>query len=438
MARGRVVFQDYVRINNAIKTGELEANERLKEAFEYCKKNNKKLHIMGLVSDGGIHSHSKHGIAISEYAHKYGLSEVFFHAFTDGRDTDPKSGIHFLEELEKEISRYGAKVASVSGRYYAMDRDLRWERTKKTYDVLTEGKGEKAKNVVEKMKDSYNNGITDEFIVPFSVQNDDNTPVATISEGDAIVCFNFRTDRCRQITRVLTQEDLPNFEMKTVPLHYVTMAKYDENFKGVSVLFDKENLTKTLGEILEREGKTQLRMAETEKYPHVTFFFSGGNENESKGEKRMVVSSPKVATYDLKPEMSAFELKDVAVKEISKNTHDFICLNFANPDMVGHTGDYSAIIKAVETTDTCLGEVVNAGLKNGYEMLIIADHGNADFAINPDGSPNTAHTTNLVPAILVSHKYTTISDGILADIAPTILKLMDIQTPPEMTGTPLV
>ena len=433
---GRIVYQDLAKINLACEDNSIAEMENLKASFDYAKDNNKDLHIIGLVSDGGIHSHKNHLYKLCELAQKKGVKKVFVHAFTDGRDSDPKSGKEFIQKLEKNL--FGAKIASICGRYYAMDRDKRWERVKLSYNLLTKGKGDSSQNLTKSIQDSYNIGVTDEFIKPIVSVDENNNPIAIIKENDAVICFNFRTDRCREITTVLTQKNMSNFEMNTLDLHYTTMTNYDDTYKNVNVIYDKENIKNTLGEVLEKNNKTQIRIAETEKYPHVTFFFSGGREKEFIGEKRLMVNSPKVATYDLKPEMSALEVTSTIVEELEKGETDFVCLNFANPDMVGHTGDYNAIIKAVETVDNCAKKVVEAGLKNDYAFIIIADHGNADFAINPDGSPNTAHSTNPVPCFALNIASDTIEDGKLGDIAPTILHIMGIKTPKEMTGKILI
>ncbi|OFY90547.1 MAG: phosphoglycerate mutase (2,3-diphosphoglycerate-independent) [Bacteroidetes bacterium RIFOXYA2_FULL_33_7] len=368
----------------------------------------------------------------------YGLDKVFIHALTDGRDTDPQSGLMYMTNLVNHLKTSNGKIASLSGRYYTMDRDKRWERVKRGYDLLVHGVGIKTTNVLDAISDSYKNGKTDEFIEPTVCVDEAGNPIATVKEGDVFICFNYRTDRLREITVVLTQKDMPEFEMKTMPLHYVTMTRYDDSFKNVHIAYDKDNVTNTLGELMEKAGKKQIRIAETEKYAHVTFFFSGGRENEFKNEKRILISSPKVATYDLQPEMSALLVKDAIIPELKKQEADFICLNFANGDMVGHTGIYPAILKAVETVDKCVGEIVEVATANGYDLMIIADHGNADYAVNDDGSPNTAHSLNPVPCILVSKDYSKISNGILADVAPTILKIMNIDIPSEMTGKVLV
>ena len=433
---GRIVYQDLAKINIACEDNSIAEMENLKVSFDYAKQNNKPLHLMGLVSDGGIHSHQKHLYKLCELAQKAGIEKVFIHAFTDGRDCDPKSGKGFIQKLEQNL--FGAKVASICGRYYAMDRDKRWERVKLAYDLLTKGIGESSKNLVDSMQKSYDNGITDEFIKPIISVDENGNPIAIIQEDDAVICFNFRTDRCREITTVLTQTNMPEFGMNTLNLHYTTMTNYDTTYKNVNVIYNKENIKNTLGEVLEQNNLSQIRIAETEKYPHVTFFFSGGREAEFKGEKRLMVNSPKVATYDLQPEMSAPEVTTTIVAELEKGETDFVCLNFANPDMVGHTGDYNAIKKAVETVDNCTKKVVETGLKNDYAFIIIADHGNADFAINRDGSPNTAHSTNMVPCFAINTGFEKIENGILGDIAPTILKIMGVEIPTQMTGNILI
>jgi len=433
---GRIVYQDLAKINIACEDNSIAEMENLKASFAYAKQNNKALHLIGLVSDGGIHSHQNHLYKLCELANNAGIEKVFIHAFTDGRDCDPKSGKGFIQELEQNL--FGAKIASICGRYFAMDRDKRWERIKLTYDLLTKGKGEVSRNLTESIQNSYNNGITDEFIKPIVSIDKNGIPIGTIKEDDAVICFNFRTDRCREITTVLTQTNMPDFEMNIINLNYTTMTNYDSSYQKVNVIYDKANITNTLGEVLERNNKSQIRIAETEKYPHVTFFFSGGREKEFVGEKRLMVNSPKVATYDLQPEMSAPEVTETIVAELEKGETDFICLNFANPDMVGHTGDYNAIKKAVETVDNCTQKVVEAGLKNDYAFIIIADHGNADFAINADGTPNTAHSTNMVPCFALNTGFNNIQNGKLGDIAPTILKIMEVETPIEMTGIILI
>lgn len=435
---GRVVYQDLVRVNKAIEEKELDKNSVLLEAFQYAKKNGKNFHLIGLVSDGGVHSHLEHLKAICTIAHQNGIQNLFIHAFTDGRDTDPKSGLGFLEDLQNHLKKTSGKIASVVGRYFAMDRDKRWERVKLAYDLLVKGVGESSMDALTAIQKSYDNNVTDEFIKPIVITAS-GKPLATIQEGDAVLCFNFRTDRGREITQVLTQKDFPDHDMKALNLHYVTLTNYDDTFKNVKTIFDKDNLENTLGEVLAHANKKQIRIAETEKYPHVTFFFSGGREEPFAGETRILCPSPKVATYDLKPEMSASDIKDKIIPELEKHEVDFICLNFANPDMVGHTGVFDAVVKACETVDYCAGKVTEAALKNNYSTIIIADHGNADYMINDDGSPNTAHTTNLVPCILVDSAYKgPIKNGKLADLAPTILTLMGISIPPQMTGQILI
>ena len=436
---GRVVYQDLVKINNAVKDGSLGGNPALKEAIAYAKKNEKAVHLMGLLSDGGVHSHIDHLKGLCTVCADAGIEDVFIHAFTDGRDTDPNGGQNYLSDLQNHLQESRGTIASVTGRYYAMDRDNRWERVKLAYDAMVQGVGEKSQDVVASVKASYEAGVTDEFIKPIVMTDAAGDPVSTIAEDDVVICFNFRTDRGRQITKALTQEDFPEQEMKKIPLYYVTMTNYDDTFKGVHVLFDKDNLENTLGEVLARNGKKQIRIAETEKYPHVTFFFSGGREDEFEGESRLLCPSPKVATYDLKPEMSAEDIRDKIIPELQKKEADFICLNFANPDMVGHTGVFSAAVKACETADRCAEAVVDAARSNGYSSIIIADHGNSDIMINPDGSPHTAHTTNLVPCILVDDHFDgTIKDGKLGDLAPTICQMIGIPIPAEMTGDILI
>lgn len=434
---GRIVYQDFAKINKAVKENTINQNPTLLAAFKHAKKNKSNVHFMGLVSNGGIHSHQNHLYRLCELANQHQVKS-YVHAFTDGRDCDPKSGLNFIKQLEDRLENTNCELVSVIGRYYAMDRDNRWERIKLAYDLMVNGLGEKSNNLTESIEASYQNGITDEFIKPIIKVGNNGNPVTTIKENDVVVCFNFRTDRCREITIALTQIDIHEHNMHTIPLHYVTMTNYDKTFKDVNVMYDKDNLTNTLGEVLEQYHKTQVRIAETEKYPHVTFFFSGGREEPFVGEKRIMANSPKVPTYDLQPEMSAEEVTIKIINEIKTEQPDFICLNFANPDMVGHTGVYDAIVKAVEKVDSCTEQIVNCGLKNDYSFIIIADHGNADVAINPDGTPNTAHSTNLVPCILIDNNYIGIKDGKLGDIAPTILKLMGIPQPKEMTGEILI
>lgn len=430
---GRVVYQDLVKINRACRDHSIDTNPVLAEAMNVAKASGKSLHFMGLVSDGGVHSSQEHLHHLLDVAKANGLQNVFVHAFTDGRDTDPKSGYGFIEKLLAHMKNSAGRLATITGRYYAMDRDKRWERVKIAYDALVNGVGKKSDDALAAMNESYAAGVTDEFIQPIVLD-----PSGTIKEGDVVICFNFRTDRCREITVALTQTEMPEHGMKTIPLHYVTMTNYDHTFKNVHVIYDKDDLKMTLGEVVAAAGKKQIRIAETEKYPHVTFFFSGGRENEFAGETRIMVPSPKVATYDLQPEMSAVAVTDAIVPELERSNPDFVCLNFANPDMVGHTGVYEAIVKAVETVDACLQRVVEAGLKSGYSFIIIADHGNADFVINADGSPNTAHTTNPVPCLLLDKNFKSIRNGRLADIAPTMLRLMGLEIPNEMSGEVLV
>ena len=435
---GRIVYQELTRINKSIQDGDFFKNETILEALQYSLDNKKKLHLIGLVSKGGVHSSQEHLYALCDMAKSVGLEDVFIHAFTDGRDCDPKSGKEFIAELESHLANSTGKIASIIGRYFAMDRDYRWERVKKAYDLMVHGTGLSFPNAEQAIAHSYNSNITDEFIEP-SVIVENGKPLATIENGDVVLCFNFRTDRPREISIALTQQDFPEQNMQKIDLKYYTMTSYDAKFKNVHVIFEKDNLENTLGEVFAALEKTQVRIAETEKYPHVTFFFSGGREEPFPNEKRILVNSPKVATYDLQPEMSAPEVRDKICEEIKANQPTFICLNFANADMVGHTGDYEAIVKAVETVDSCLKDVIETGLENNYEFLVIADHGNADYAINQDGSPNTAHSLNPVPVVLVTkEKNIELNDGILADVAPTILRRLMIAAPMEMTGKSLV
>jgi 2,3-bisphosphoglycerate-independent phosphoglycerate mutase len=439
LGAGRIVYQDFVKINNAVANGSIAEEKVIKDAFTYAKNENKKIHFLGLLSDGGVHSHIDHLKGLLDAANNFGLKDVFVHAFTDGRDVDPKSGLGFVKDLEDHMTQSTGKLASICGRYYAMDRDERWERVKLSYDVMVNGIGEKSSNAVESVQNSYDQGVTDEFILPIVKVGEDKKPVATIEDDDVIIFFNFRTDRGRQLTRALTQENFPDFNMHTIPLYYVTMTNYSDAFKKISVVYPKDNLTETLGEILEKNHKKQIRIAETEKYPHVTFFFSGGRETEFEGEKRLLCPSPKVATYDLKPEMSAADIRDAIVPELKKQEADFICLNFANTDMVGHTGVMEAAVKAAEAVDACLEKVVTTALENNYSSIIIADHGNSETMINEDGSPNTAHTTNPVPLILVEkNKENDIKDGVLGDIAPTVLDLLKLSQPKSMTRDTLL
>ena len=435
LGAGRIVYQELQRINVGIRDGSFAKNEHLLTAVRFAKQNNKPLHLLGLVSDGGVHSHINHLKAIVDICKAEGLSDVFIHAFTDGRDCDPKSGLGFLKELQEHLNKSVGKIATVSGRYYAMDRDKRWERIKLAYDALIQGIGELSTDAVAAIEESYRNKVTDEFIKPTVITNKDHRPVTTIKDGDVAICFNFRTDRCREITEVLTQKDFPEFGMKKLALHYTTMTQYDQSFQNVHVVFENDDLKNTLGEILQQQGLKQIRIAETEKYPHVSFFFSGGREVPFDGETRIMIPSPKVATYDLKPEMSAFEMTDALLPEIEKRSADFICLNYANADMVGHTGIWNAAIKAAETVDKCVEQVVTAGLANGYTIFLTADHGNSDYLVNEDGSPNTAHTLNPVPFFIIDNDWKgTIKSGKLADIAPTILHMMQLPIPAEMTG----
>jgi len=439
LGAGRIVYQELQRINVAIRTGTFAKNEHLLSSIRYAKTNNKPFHLLGLVSDGGVHSHINHLKAIIDVCQAEGLKDVFIHAFTDGRDCDPKSGLGFITELQAHLNKTVGKIATVSGRYYAMDRDKRWERVKLAYDAMVKGIGEKATDAIAAVENSYAKNLTDEFILPTVIINEGQQPLVTINEGDVALCFNFRTDRCREITEVLTQIDLPDFGMTKLSLHYTTMTQYDHSFKNVHVIFENDDLKNTLGEILEQNNLKQIRIAETEKYPHVSFFFSGGREKPFEGEKRIMVPSPKVATYDLKPEMSAFEITEALLPEIKNKTADFICLNFANADMVGHTGIWQAAIKAAETVDQCVQKIVTTGLENGYTIFLTADHGNADYMINDDGSPNTAHTLNLVPLFIIDSDWKgSIKPGKLGDIAPTILKMMDVPIPPDMTGDVLI
>lgn len=436
---GRIVYQDLVKINKACDSGVLANNKILLDALQYAKENNKPIHLMGLVSDGGIHAHVKHLYKLIEIAESKGVEEIFVHAFTDGRDCSPTSGKNHIKNLLEFAKKHPhTQVVSMIGRYYAMDRDKRWDRIKIAYDMLLEGKGEHSQDFIASVEKSYANGVTDEFIKPVVKVDNNNQVVGRIKEGDVVICFNFRTDRCREITTVLTQQNMPEHSMQTLPLYYVTMTNYDHTFKDIKIIFDKENLSNTLGEVLSLHNKTQIRIAETEKYPHVTFFFSGGREEPFEGEKRILINSPKVATYDLQPEMSAEEVTQAILPEIKNKTTDFICLNFANADMVGHTGVYSAIVKAVEKVDNCVERIVNEGLKSGYSFIIIADHGNADYAINPDGSPNTAHSKNPVPCIVIDNDVKKVKEGKLADIAPTILKMFNIEAPKEFEGEILI
>lgn len=438
LGAGRIVYQDLAKINMAVENGTLNNEPELKNAFDYAKHHNKKVHFLGLVSNGGVHSHINHLKGLLTAAQNEGLKDVYVHAFTDGRDVDPHSGKGFIEDLQNHLEITGGKLASIIGRYYGMDRDKRWERVKKAYDLLVFGKGQPSKNAIKSIEESYAKGITDEFIEPITMTDLIGKPITTIDKDDVVIFFNFRTDRGRQLTEVLTQKDHETFGMKTLPLYFVTLTNYDDSFGNIRVVYNKENLHDTLGEILERNGKKQIRIAETEKYPHVTFFFSGGREIPFEGEKRILCPSPMVATYDLKPEMSAYDLRDMILPEIEHETADFICLNFANPDMVGHTGVFEAAVKACETVDNCARAIVEQALKSHYVTIIIADHGNSETMRNPDGTPNTAHTINPVPIIVIDSDIKTVKNGILGDIAPTILDIMGIEKPEIMTQKSLI
>ena len=436
LGAGRIVFQELERINVAIENGEFEKNPALLHSLNYAKDNGKPLHLMGLVSSGGVHSHIDHLKAITTICKKHGIENVYIHAFTDGRDTDPKSGINFLEDLQQHLDKTTGKIATITGRYYAMDRDKRWERIKVAYDALVHRKGEITTNIFSSISTSYQNDVTDEFLKPII---NAETPDSEILDGDAVICFNFRTDRCREITEALTQTDFPDHDMKTLKLDYTTMTLYDHTFKNIHVIFQKDDLKNTIGQVLADHNKKQIRIAETEKYPHVTFFFSGGREVPFEGEKRIMIASPKVATYDMQPEMSAYEVTEALLPEIKSKSADFICLNYANADMVGHTGVWDAVIKAVETVDQCVKEIVTAGLENGYTIFLTADHGNADYIVNEDGTPNTAHTKNLVPLFIIDKEWRgKINPGKLGDVAPTILTMMQLPIPEEMTGKVLI
>ena len=434
LGAGRIVYQDLAKINLAVKNKTMSQEQTLIDAFKYAKANNKAVHFLGLVSDGGVHSHTSHLRSLIDASQDFGLSNVFVHAFTDGRDVDPKSGKKYLQDLENYIQNTSVKIATVVGRYYAMDRDNRWERIKLAYDLIVNGIGKYSTNLVDSITESYTNNVTDEFILPLIAVDENDKPIATIQNDDVVLLFNFRTDRGRELTEALSQKDFHEFNMHKLNLYYVTMTNYNDTYENVYVIYDKDNITETLGEVLEKHNKTQIRIAETEKYPHVTFFFSGGREQPFRGETRILRNSPKVATYDLQPEMSAFELAAALVPELAAGKVDFVCLNFANGDMVGHTGVMAAAIKACEAVDVCVKQVVEAALENNYTTIIIADHGNCETMINPDGSPNTAHTTNPVPIILVDKDLKTIHDGVLGDLAPTILALMGIEKPAVMTG----
>ena len=437
LGAGRIVYQDLVKINKAVDDGSIANEATLQKAFTYAKENNKNVHFVGLVSDGGVHSHISHVKGLVTAANNYGLHS-YVHAFTDGRDVDPHSGIEFIADLNNHLSQHNGKLASIIGRYYGMDRDKRWKRVKLAYDLMVNGLGKKSHNATASIQENYDDGITDEFINPIVMVDDNKQPVTTIKEDDVVILFNFRTDRGRQITEALSQKDFPEFHMQKLNLYYVTMTNYDDKFKNVHVIYDKDDLSNTLGEVLERNGKKQIRIAETEKYPHVTFFFSGGREDEFVGEKRLMCPSPKVATYDLQPEMSANDIVATILPELDKQEADFICLNFANTDMVGHTGVMSAAIKAAETVDKCTEQIIESVLRNNYTGIIIADHGNSETMINEDGTPNTAHTTNPVPIIIVDQDIKSVKNGILADIAPSVLKLMGIEKPEIMNRESLI
>lgn len=438
LGAGRVVYQNLAKINLAVENGTLGNEEELKKAFEYAKKNNKPVHFIGLVSDGGVHSHISHLKSLVEVANTSQVKNIFVHAFTDGRDCDPQSGKGFIKETLQFCKENNAKLASIVGRYYAMDRDKRWERVKIAYDTIVNAEGIKTSDPLKAIQKSYEDGITDEFLMPIIVTENDK-PIATIQEGDVVICFNFRTDRPREIVEVLTQNDYPEQSMKKLDLYFVTMTEYDENFKNIRVIFKEDTIKNTLGEVIANATKKQIRIAETEKYPHVTFFFSGGKEEEFKNESRILCPSPKdVPTYDLKPQMAAYDIKNAIIPELKKKEVDFVCLNFANADMVGHTGVFEAAVKACEAVDECAKEICQTALENGYVTVIIADHGNSDKMKNEDGSPNTQHTTNLVPMIIVDNQQYKLHQGKLGDIAPTILTLMGIPIPKEMTGDVLI
>mgnify|MGYP005992240509 FL=1 len=438
LGAGRIVYQNLAKINKAIEEHTLAEEKTLLNAFDYAKKHKKNVHFLGLVSNGGIHSHINHLKGLLHAAKNNNVENVYLHAFTDGRDCDPKSGKYFINDIQDTLKETNGALASITGRYYAMDRDNRWERVQLAYDALVNGVGRNSKNAIESIQNSYDAGVTDEFIKPIIMVDENEQPKATIKDDDVVIFFNFRTDRGRQLTNALSQKDFSEYNMKALSLHYVTMTNYDETFKNINVVYNSNNIENTLGEVLESAGKKQIRIAETEKYPHVTFFFSGGREQEFNGEKRLLCPSPKVATYDLKPEMSAYEIRDAIVPELEQGNVDFVCLNFANGDMVGHTGDFDAAVKACESVDIVTKDVITTALNNEYTTLLIADHGNCETMINPDGTPHTAHTTNPVPFILIDKEIKSIKNGILGDIAPTILKLMGVDQPKEMTQKPLV
>lgn len=438
LGAGRIVYQDLAKINLAVQNDTLKDETVLKEALQHAKDHTKRVHFLGLVSDGGVHSHINHLEGLVNLANSYSLDNVFVHAFTDGRDVDPKSGKDFIARTEIFCRKANAKLATITGRYYAMDRDKRWERVQLAYNALVHGKGTNSTNATQSIQESYDGGVTDEFIKPIVMTDGNNEPIAKIQADDVVIFFNFRTDRGRELTEVLSQKDFPEFDMKALPLYYVTLTNYDASYKNVHVVFNKENIKDTLGEVLAKHGKKQIRIAETEKYPHVTFFFNGGQETPFEGEERLLCPSPKVATYDLQPEMSAYDIRDKIIPELEKATTDFVCLNFANPDMVGHTGDFAAAVKACEVVDGCAKAIIEVAQKHEYSTIVIADHGNCDTMINPDGSPNTAHTTNPVPIILVDENIKQIKDGVLGDIAPTILEMIGIPQPELMTQKSLI
>ena len=438
LGAGRIVYQNLARINKAVKEKTLGQEKVLIDTFKYAKENNKNVHLLGLVSNGGIHAHIDHLKGILDVAKENEVDNIFLHAFTDGRDCDPKSGTYFINEVQEYMKESTGELATVTGRYYAMDRDNRWDRVKTAYDGIVNAIGLKTRDILGTINKNYEKGLTDEFHKPIILTNEDGSPKAQIKEGDAIIFFNYRTDRGRELTNALSQNDFPEFGMRKLNLYYTTMTLYDASFKGINVIYNTDNIKNTLGEVLSVAGKKQIRIAETEKYPHVTFFFSGGQEAPFEGESRILRNSPKVATYDLKPEMSAYELKDALCKDLEKGEADFVCLNFANGDMVGHTGIMEAAIKACEAVDECAKAVIETGLANGYSILLIADHGNCETMMNPDGSPHTAHTTNPVPFILIDEEIQSIKSGILGDIAPTILELMGVEQPKEMTQKSLL
>ena len=438
LGAGRIVYQNLAKINKAVRENTLGKEKALVDTFNYVKENNKNLHVLGLVSDGGIHSHINHLKGILDVAQEQNVTNLFLHAFTDGRDCDPKSGASFIEDIQNYMAKTTGELASVTGRYYAMDRDNRWERIKEAYDALVNAKGAKTTNAVEALNESYANDVTDEFIKPIIITDENGNAKTKIKEGDAVLFFNYRTDRGRELTNALSQQDFPEQDMKKLDLYFTTMTLYDESFSGINVIYKNDNIKNTIGEVLSKAGKKQIRIAETEKYPHVTFFFSGGQEEPFEGEKRILKNSPKVATYDLKPEMSAYELRDALCEDLKTGEADFVCLNFANGDMVGHTGVMEAAIKACEAVDICAKDVIETGLANGYSTLLIADHGNCETMMNPDGSPHTSHTTNPVPFILIDNDIKSIKSGILGDVAPTILEMIGVEQPKEMTQNSLL